>query len=198
MSSGVLALADDLADMRDMVDSTKLTTKQTMNRTITLRAETVAPEATRLDKSALTGKSGGVDATRMKVQADQVALASREITRLQARKEEKKAIRKKQVEKRSGKRSNEEVRRVFDRNKSAIDRIYQRALRKNPSLEGKVVLRLTIEPSGAVSSCVIVSSELGDKKLERKIVARVKLFNFGQKANVDRTVYEFPIDFLPG
>jgi hypothetical protein len=41
-----------------------------------------------------------------------------------------------------------------------------------------------------------VSSELGDPKLERKIVARVMLFDFGNR-DVETMVVTYPIDFLP-
>ncbi|MFQ5935972.1 MAG: TonB family protein [Acidiferrobacterales bacterium] len=97
---------------------------------------------------------------------------------------------------RKASRSLEEIQLVFDRNKAAIYSIYNRALRKDPTLEGKVVLRITIEPSGKVTACEIVSSELGDTTLERKIVARVKLFDFGHK-DVQTMIVTYPIDFLP-
>ena len=50
-------------------------------------------------------------------------------------------------------RTDEEIQIVFDRYKSALYRIYNRELRKNPTLQGKMVLRLTIEPNGKVSAC---------------------------------------------
>ena len=51
---------------------------------------------------------------------------------------------------------------VFDRNRSAIYALYSRALRDNPALQGKVVLEVTIAPSGDVTDVRLVSSELGD------------------------------------
>lgn len=95
-----------------------------------------------------------------------------------------------------GSRTDEEIQLVFDRNKSALYSIYQRALRKNPTLKGKVVLKLTIAPSGKVLKASVSSSDLGDKLLETKIAARVKLFNFGAK-DVDEITITYPIDFLP-
>ena len=47
-------------------------------------------------------------------------------------------------------RSIEEIKLVFERNKGAIYAIYNRALREEPSLQGKVVLELKIAPSGEV------------------------------------------------
>ena len=93
-------------------------------------------------------------------------------------------------------RSREEIELVFDKNKGAIFALYNRALRRDPSLEGKLVLRLTIDPSGTVSFCEIVSSELNDDELERKLVQRVKLFKFESK-NVEAITTTKPIDFFP-
>lgn len=93
-------------------------------------------------------------------------------------------------------RSLEEIKLIFDKNKSAIYAIYNRALRADPSLQGKVVLRLTISPAGAVTACELVSSELRSPDLERKLVARIKQFDFGQK-DVNIMVVTYPIDFLP-
>ena len=93
-------------------------------------------------------------------------------------------------------RSREEIELVFDRNKGAIFALYNRALRRDPSLEGKLVLRLTIAPNGTVTMCEIVSSELGDEELERKLVQRVKLFRF-EARDVEAITTTKPIDFFP-
>ncbi len=85
---------------------------------------------------------------------------------------------------------------MFDKNKGAIFALYNRALRIDPSLEGKIVLRLTIEPNGIVTLCEIISSELGDEDLERKLVQRIKLFRFEAK-DVEPITTTKPIDFFP-
>lgn len=94
-------------------------------------------------------------------------------------------------------RTDEEIQIVFDRYKAALYRIYNRELRKNPGLQGKLVLRLTIEPDGRVSAASIESSDMKAKELEAKIVARVKRFNFGAKESVPAITILYPIDFLP-
>ncbi|MEQ8206998.1 MAG: AgmX/PglI C-terminal domain-containing protein, partial [Woeseia sp.] len=93
-------------------------------------------------------------------------------------------------------RSREEIELVFDRNKGAIFALYNRALRQDPSLEGKLVLRLTIAPSGEVTLCEVVSSELGDEELERKLVQRIRLFRF-EARDVEAITTTKPIDFFP-
>ena len=93
-------------------------------------------------------------------------------------------------------RSREEIELVFDKNKGAIFALYNRALRRDPSLEGKLVLRLTIDPNGIVSFCEIISSELDDPELERKLVQRVRMFRFEAK-DVEAITTTKPIDFFP-
>ena len=93
-------------------------------------------------------------------------------------------------------RSREEIELVFDKNKGAIFALYNRALRVDPSLEGKLVLRLTIAPNGQVTFCEIVSSELSDPELERKLVQRVKMFRF-EARDVEPITTTKPIDFFP-
>jgi TonB family protein len=93
-------------------------------------------------------------------------------------------------------RSIEEIKLVFERNKGAIYAIYNRALREEPSLQGKVVLELKISPAGQVVDLRIVSSELKASDLERKLLARIKQFDFGAK-DVDMITVTWPVDFLP-
>ncbi|MBT8120868.1 MAG: TonB family protein [Gammaproteobacteria bacterium] len=94
-------------------------------------------------------------------------------------------------------RTDEEIQIVFDRYKSALYRIYNRELRKNPTLQGKMVLRLTIEPDGKVSACSVDSSDMDAPALDKKIADRVKKFNFGAKEGVPSITILYPIDFLP-
>ncbi len=93
-------------------------------------------------------------------------------------------------------RSREEIELIFDRNKGRIYSLYARALRDNAELQGKLVLEFTIAPTGEVTMCRVVSSELKDAELERKIIALVRLFRFDPK-NVDAITTTKPIDFFP-
>lgn len=95
-------------------------------------------------------------------------------------------------------RTLEEIQLVFDRNKGAITSIYNRAARENPNLgAGKIVISLTIAPDGSVTACSVVSSTFNDADLERKIVQRVMLMNFGPKNVPSYTYPNYPINFLP-
>ena len=94
-------------------------------------------------------------------------------------------------------RTDEEIQIVFDRYKASLYRIYNRELRTDPSLRGKMILRITIEPSGEVSACKVESTNLASAVLSTEIVERVKKFNFGVKDGVPKITILYPIDFLP-
>ena len=94
-------------------------------------------------------------------------------------------------------RTDEEIQIVFDKYKSSFYRLYNRELRNNPTLKGQMVLRLTIEPDGAVSMCVLQSSDMNAPDLSTQVVSRVKTINFGAKEGVPALTIVYPIDFLP-
>jgi hypothetical protein len=157
----------------------------------------------RLDRSLLTAKDGkrqaAVNVANLSRDTGGVALAGRSTTRVDAPAEEQataaSTVRSVNRSKKS-ERSIEKVRKVFDANKGAIYAIYNRALRKNPDLLGKIVLELIIEPDGRVSDCRVVSTELDDKKMVAKLVRRVQLFDFGER-DVAVTKISYPVHFLP-
>jgi protein TonB len=193
-ASGLLALADQLADLRER-DVDTGPSPQTVS--------SGAGEKVRVERALLTAKvgegSGGIavsasssgfggggtqlkgHATAKVAPTDSLAAAA-EVRRSGS----------------SGQasRTREEVELVFDRNKAAIYALYSRALRDNPELQGKVVLEVTISAAGAVTACRIVSSELGDPDLERKLVSRVKMFRFEAKDVAPMTTTK-PIEFFP-
>ncbi len=68
--------------------------------------------------------------------------------------------------------------------------------RKDPTLQGQVVLELLIDPSGRVVDCKVVSSELADTSVVAKLVSRIRLFDFGAK-DVATTTISYPVHFLP-
>ena len=167
-------------------------------------AETVslAPgEAASIDRSVLTSKHGtrsaGVNVTALSRDTGGVALAGRETTKVDVPigSTGEGGVRKpRELDARQ--RSIEEIRRVFDSNKGAIFAIYNRALRQDPTLQGKVVLELVISPSGQVMDCKVVASEITDEAVVAKIINRIRMFNFG-KRDVGTTTISYPVHFLP-
>jgi TonB family protein len=93
-------------------------------------------------------------------------------------------------------RSEADVAYVMDKHKSILHSIYRRARRSNPGLQGKIVLEITILPSGQVSNVRVKSSELNDKSLEVSLVARIRQFDFGSRP-VEPLTIVVPVEFLP-
>lgn len=191
--SGVLAFQDDLADMRESLNVDNFDNQQLSRG---------AASAAKTERAIITAKStsgsGGIQVAAVSRDTGGQALSGRETTKVKV----PDGMNARQPGKASSQslastgRSDESVRRVMDKNKGAIFSIYHRALRKAPDLEGQFVFEMTIEPSGQVSKVTLISSELADEKLARKILARVRLINFGA-AQASSTVVNYSFDFLP-
>ena len=96
-----------------------------------------------------------------------------------------------------GSRSLKELQLAFDRNKSSLFSIFNRAARESADLgSGKIVVSLTIAPDGSVTRCDLVSSSFGNPDLEQKILQRVRMLNFGAKNVPPYTYSNYPINFL--
>jgi hypothetical protein len=94
-------------------------------------------------------------------------------------------------------RTDEEIQIVFDRYKAQFYRLYNRELRKDPTLQGQMVLRLTIEPDGSVSMCKLQSTDMNAPELAAQVVNITLTINFGAKEGVKALTISYPIDFLP-
>ncbi|MDY6815404.1 MAG: AgmX/PglI C-terminal domain-containing protein [Pseudomonadota bacterium] len=97
----------------------------------------------------------------------------------------------------AGGRDMESIRRVFEQHKGAIYALYNRALRSDPGLQGKFVFHIVIEPDGSISSIELVDSQLGDQRLELKLLARIQMISFGPE-DVAATPVNYKFDFMPG
>jgi len=94
-------------------------------------------------------------------------------------------------------RSQEEIQELLDRNKGAMYTLYNRELRENASLQGKLVMSITIAPAGNVTRCVILSSELGSVSLEQQLVALIKRIDFGNRPGAAVVTTKIPVEFFP-
>lgn len=192
--AGLLPFKDELADLRDnrMVDIA------TANRPLTDAARAGDTPQRSLITSKVGQGSGGINTASLSrgFGGGGGGLAARSTTQVSGGigGNDPKAVRSGSGQKAS--RSREEIELVFDRNKGAIYALYNRALRDNPALQGKVVLELTIAPWGEVTNCRVISTELNDPELERKLIARVKLFRFDER-DVEAVTTTKPIDFFP-
>lgn len=191
--AGLLPFADSLADLRDNRALASLDNDRTLTGAV--------GDGPRVERSLITSKagrgSGGINTAGMSRNTGGTGLGARGTTRVTSTMGGMAAAAATPTGA-GGKpsRSREEIEMVFDQNKGAIYALYSRALRKDPTLQGKLVLRLTIEPSGVVSACEVVSSELADDDLLQKLVQRVRMFRFLDK-DVATVTTTKPIDFFP-
>ncbi len=71
-------------------------------------------------------------------------------------------------------REPESVMSVVNSHRSAIEYCYQRALRKNPNLRGKISVRFVISASGSVKDVKVIASTLNDPSVEKCIISKIK------------------------
>lgn len=195
-NAGLLKLQDQLADLRD----NSVLDKAAMTKNLSGKVG----ETTSSERSLITSKvgasSGGINTAALSRGYGSGAGSLTGHTTTQVTSSTLAAQANDGVKRGAGAtkaaRSREEIELVFDRNKGAIYALYSRALRDKPDLKGKVVLELTIAPSGEITNCRVVSSELNDEDLERKLVARVKSFRF-EARDVETITTTKPIDFFP-
>lgn len=192
--AGVLAFQDDLVAMRDAID-----VKQVSSSDLTRGNASAEKFERKVMSSKLKSSSGGINTADLSQDTGGIALSGHTTTKIKsvaggaggtaikAAKSDTSIV---------GGRSDEAIRRVMDVNKGAIFSIYNRALRKDPSLQGRFVFELTIEPSGSVSNIKLLSSELDNESLARKILSRIRMIRFGAE-DVLKTRVNYSFDFLP-
>ncbi len=88
------------------------------------------------------------------------------------------------------------IRATLEAHQGALYTLYRVALRQNPDLQGRFSVRLRIDPSGQLASLDLISSELDDPSLERKLLTRIKMIDFGA-AQVLLTELTYTFHFLP-
>jgi TonB family protein len=95
----------------------------------------------------------------------------------------------------AGTRSPESILRVIRQGMGGFRYVYEKYLRDNPNLGGKISLRFTIAPSGDIVGISLVASNTGDEKLDASLVDQAKRMKFDQieKGNVTVT-YAFLLD----
>lgn len=88
---------------------------------------------------------------------------------------------------RSG-RSKSSFNKVMQRGKGKLQGIFSRMRKRDSDIfGGRITVRVTVAPSGKVKRVAIVSSSLDSDKLERKILAGIRGFNFGSAGGSDYT-----------
>jgi len=199
--SGLLAFKDTLADMRESIDSKGLSLSSKA-------AKGTNSGEYKINRNLLTSQasksSGGIETRKFSKESKQLTkqlngalLSDIQTTKMEAAPIIQKTL-KNDTKKPGGGligRSQEDIRRAWDQNVGSIFSLYYRALRKQPDMLGSVTVELTIDAKGK-TQCKIISSEIDNEELLNKMVARIKLFDFGLEST-PLTVVNKTINFTP-
>ena len=212
-SKGVLAFKGDLANLLKDTNSSKMgadahisvnskrTTGDALQRSIAVTQETGSSGG--IDTSAIKRQSEGVateliaatDIKFSRVESSSVTTATAGATGKAGKGSSEAAA--SSSSQGGGARTDEEIQIVFDQYKSTLYRMYNRELRTNPGLRGRMVLRIVIEADGRVSACTVKTNEMTSPEFADAIVKRVLNFNFGPKPGAPAVSILYPIEFLP-
>ncbi|UAL44976.1 AgmX/PglI C-terminal domain-containing protein [Shewanella inventionis] len=195
-TSGLAAMKDELFSMREAFDvqpAAQRKLEQTTSQEVKVKRDLLAGAANKqtdsLAKSTIsqTVSSGSLSGN----ETQQIRLAKEEVLASQGAVAEKSS-----QASQGGQRSEAALRRTLEANKSRLYSLYNRALRKDPFLKGKVMFEIVIQPNGSISKVSIKSSELNDAKLERQLTLVLRSITFpAESVAVMTTIWA--IDFFP-
>lgn len=185
--------SNDLADMQNMVDMSTLAVDSSV---LTNAGAAATVVGTVVDQAAVD-RVGGIDETQLTraTGAEQLATAQRDTTEVKAVAKEDLVDAVADTKVAGMSRTQMQIRRVFEQNKSRFDRIYRKALRSNPVLQGTVTLGIEVAASGEVSDCNVKSSDLEDAKVIKRITMTCKMLAFDAASKEDK--FEYPLTFAP-
>jgi len=185
----VRAFEDSLAELRDLDLAIE-----------DRRIEGVEEESLEVTRNLLTSRagrgSGGITSGAVSQGTGVSSLAGKDAAEVESAIASSSQIQRESRGDGQSRRSDEQIRRVFDRYLGRINSAYQRALRANPALQGTLILTLEIAPSGEVLDVVIKSSELQDDALERRVLLIVRSMDFTAMP-VEVWKGDYPINFFP-
>ena len=81
----------------------------------------------------------------------------------------------------TGNRDPDEISVVINRHNTSIQSCYDRGLKRDPDLKGKLVVRFIITAEGRVKNVNLISSTLNNPRVERCIIGKIRRWDdFGQ------------------
>jgi len=195
-TSGLAAMKDELFAMReafDVVPAAKTTLSKEQSSEIKIKRKLLA--------GAVNKQSTTLSAVKTSRVVNSDELSTRNSQQIRLSEEEVLAstdvlVAESLAASNSGQRSEMSLRRTLEAHKSRLYARYNRALRKDPFLQGKVLFELEIQPNGKVSKVNIKASELNNAKLERQLLVILRSITFPTEG-VAVMVTIWAIDFLP-
>jgi TonB family protein len=97
-----------------------------------------------------------------------------------------------------GSLSRQVIQREIRLRQAALRAPYERLLTRDPSAEGRVVVRLVIGPDGRVVNASVASSTLGNAQMERELLEVFRRMQFPAVAGGGTVIVTYPLVFRPG
>lgn len=195
-NSGLAAMKDELFAMREVFDvnsSTVSNLSKDKSSEVTVKRKLIASKM-KTERATLSAvkTSTVVSSNELSVRnTQQIRLSAEEITA-----KTDVLVKESLGTSNSGQRSEMSLRRTLETHKSRLYARYNRALRKDPFLQGKVLFEIEIQPNGKISHIEIKSSALNNDKLERQLLVILRSITFPKESvTVMKTIWA--VDFLP-
>lgn len=90
----------------------------------------------------------------------------------------------------------EDIRRSVHQQMPRVRACYERVLKGEETLRGRLVMAFSIEPDGSVSAAKVANDELGSEKVARCVTHAVGAFRFPE--GTEAVAVEYPMVFEPG
>lgn len=91
-----------------------------------------------------------------------------------------------------------EIQKVIRKALGGVRSCYELGLRRSPTLQGTVTVRMVIGRDGSVTSASVASTTLGDGETEECIVRRLEKLQFPAPQGGEPVVVSYPFAFTPG
>ncbi len=180
-SNGLSAVSDQLSALRNSFD---LSRNQKKNLSTSNAGQKEQAARTLLGKDSVTKKSDGIAINNDVMLDEHTTLAAHNTAAVQGVDHggvDGGSPVSRYASQLSGERTMESIRYTLEKNKGSIFTLYYQALSDNPRINGKYTFELVIEPDGKISSLKLISSELGDKRLDKAILERIRRISFREE-----------------
>jgi TonB family protein len=88
----------------------------------------------------------------------------------------------------NAKRDEKAISAIVNRNKIGVKMTYEKYLKRDPNLEGKITVRFTISPAGIVTTVMILENTTGNLAFESELIRKIKMWRFEEISEGDVTV----------
>lgn len=130
-------------------------------------------------------------------EGSQLAKAAPRVTKLEKSQDTKvESTDNQKTEDLSNKEALEIIKRTVESYMGGLRYTYNKQLRKNPDLQGRVTVAITINNKGQVETAKVAESTMGSPEMEQEIVAKIKHWTFPPVLHKTTTV-TYPFVFLP-